>query len=290
MNRKASARIPASGLPIALETLMNTLLDSFELKSWNIYNDFNGACCLKIRWRPPQNNSVSAEGELQQVQPVRYRKKPPSAQNRDYKRSSVYHNSTSQMRTRSQTASIVSVESKEGCRSMDNILEENFGESPVTIKSDIPELEDTSIICSPPDLHVDSNIINSELKSLNHSHVTVEPPALSNIDCSLLDPIPSTLSVDSELVNIQNSEDKEDQSVDDEDDAKRGPLCEKCNCYFHDSEIHEHAIAKYQLQNVNNFRIFKCTRCPVIACIRCFQGGGAHSVHSDDMIDITGCD
>ena len=149
MSRKASARIPASGLPIALETLMNTLLDSFELKSWNIYNDFNGACCLKIRWRPPQNNSAPA-GESQQLQPMKYKKKSPSAQNRDNNRSAAYHTSTSQIRTRSMTTSADSIENKEMCCAMDNISERNIIESPITVQSDIPI--DKSVICSPSGL------------------------------------------------------------------------------------------------------------------------------------------
>ena len=109
MDGKANTRLPVSGLPIALETLMNTLVDSFELKSWNIFNDFNGSCCLKIRWRPPQTSNVPTGGESHQLKPLSYKKKSPSAQSRDYKRSATYHGATHQMRTRSKATSVASV-------------------------------------------------------------------------------------------------------------------------------------------------------------------------------------
>ena len=272
MSRKASARIPASGLPIALETLMNTLLDSFELKSWNIYNDFNGACCLKIRWRPPQNSSVTT-GESQQVQSMKYKKKSPSAQNRDYNRSAAYHTSTSQIRTRSMTTTAASVESKEMCRAADiDISERNMPDSPITVQSDIPI--DTSVICSPSGLNSTLN------ESVNHGLLTGEPQHTPTIDCPP-DHI-SSPQLDSDIASYQDSECQQQSESDiDEEYIQRGPVCDICNCYFHNTNTHEYAVSKYK-----DFKVFKCSKCPIILCIRCFEGGGAHKEHSKYLAQI----
>ena len=280
MSREASAWIPAPGLPVALETLMNTLLESFELKSWNIYNDFNGSCCLKIRWRPPQNRTVPAGESQQQVQPVKYKKKSPSAHSRDFKRSATHHSSTTQIRTRSQTASLASVESKEGCRSLDTIMDRSIlVQSPVTVQSDIPV--NTSVVCSPHDL--DSTI--NELSSVSHDLSSAENKSSNTptIDCSPVQISPPLL--DSELASIQNRLDNtpnssEEQSVVDFF-IQRGPVCQACSCYFHDNFTHDYAINKYK----DKFKVFQCSKCPVIVCIRCFEGGGAHQEHSQYLVD-----
>ena len=280
MSRKASAWIPAPGLPVALETLMSTLLESFELKSWNIYNDFNGSCCLKIRWRPPQNRTVPAGESQQQVQPVKYKKKSPSAQSCEFKRSSTHHSSTTQIRTRSQTASLASVESKEGCRSVDTIMDRNsLIQSPVAVQSDIPV--NTSIICSPDDL--DSSV--NELSSVNYDLSTPENKS-SNIDSSPVQISPPLL--DSELASIQNNRLVDTPDSSEEQNEKdfyiqRGPVCQACSCYFHDNYTHDYTINKYK----DRFKVFQCTKCPVIVCIRCFEGGGAHQEHSQYLVDIS---
>ena len=169
-----------------------------------------------------------------------------------------------------------SVESKEMCRAVDtDISERNMPESPITVQSDIPI--DTSVICSPSGL--DSTL--NEVTSVNHSLLRAEPQNTSTIDCS-----PDHISpplLDSDNASCQDSECQQQSESGSDDDVYiwRGPVCNTCNCYFHTTDTHEYAVTKYK-----DFKVFQCSKCPIIVCTRCFKGGGAHTEHSKYLVEI----
>ena len=186
------------------------------------------------------------------------------------------------MQTRSKAVSVASVESQEECRSMDKIIEEDIMtiESPVTVCSDSPA--ESSMVCSPPNLDLN---VNENLTSVNCDLVTPEPEHIVETLNTDFSPHPNASHLKTGPTNIQDFA-SSNQLIEGDSDSgddiyvQRGPICDSCQCYFHNTETHDYAVSKYK-----PFKIFQCTKCPITVCIRCFQGGGAHRHHSEYLID-----
>ena len=135
-----------TGLPKTLETLLGSLLDTHNLQSWSIYNEKNGGCCLKIKWKPPHQESDIVQGTSSKPLTQKFKKKSPSSVKRDNLRSSDHH---SGMMTRSRTKKLDRNDTIEEPR-CEQVSDANFIQSPISIESSTPNV----LMDSPPELSV----------------------------------------------------------------------------------------------------------------------------------------
>ena len=253
MNTEANTRIPVYGLPVALETLLGTLVTSFDIKSWNIQNDYNGACCLKIRWKPLNASTISNEGESQKIKPAKFKKKSKSTEARDYNRSAKYHGHNEGVRTRSKTLKDTPKEQK---RDQDHDSETAEMPTPETVISESPVTSNSphQVTCMSPELRsVDYDISFNEIVSQEepslHCGFNFTEPALSD---NVLQP--------------------ENICSDDEgSDFERSANCDQCLCMYHTGHPSEYP----------DFCVFKCEKCNKTVCKRCFEKFECHDYHME---------
>lgn len=155
------------GLPKPLEAVLNSFLDSLELKSWQIYSEGNGAC-MKIRFKP----KVSSENvTVEQCGKGKWKKASPSQLKRDGARAQRH----------AMTLRSKSCDQPEQPRYVDN-NEPELEMSAITIKSDCTERSN----CTQSDI---------DFSPVSNSHSQIRPlPSEPCMDEQLEDYIPSPLS------------------------------------------------------------------------------------------------
>ena len=253
MNTEANTRIPVYGLPVALETLLGTLVTSFDVKSWNICNDYNGACCLIIRWKPSNVNAMSKEGESQQIKPAKYKKKSKSTETRDYERSAKYHGHAEGIKTRSQTAKDTPKEQK---RDQDYICETAEMPTPETVVSDSP------ITSNSPLYQVTD--ISPELRSVDYdssNEMVSQQEPLTQCNFNLPQP-----DLSDSVLQLENSSDSDEEAS----DFERSSNCNQCLCMYHTGHPPDYP----------DFCVFNCEKCNKIVCRRCFEKFACHDYHT----------
>ena len=252
MNTEANTRIPVYGLPVALETLLGTLVTSFDLKSWNIHSDYNGVCCLKIRWKPSNVSVMSNEGESHKIKPAKYKKKSKSTETRDYERSAKYHGDDEGIRTRSKAAKDTPKEQKRGQDYVSETAEMPTPEtivsdSPITLNSPLYQVTDISpqlrsVVCDSP------NEMVSHQEPLTQCNFNLPQPTLSD-----------------SVLQLENS-DSDDQAS----DFERSPNCDQCLCMYHTGHPSDYP----------DFCVFRCDKCNKTVCKRCFEKFDCHDYHT----------
>lgn len=192
MDSQADVRKPISGLPLALETLMETLITSFELKSWSIFNDNYGACCLKIRWKPSQCNREHNQGIPQHTRPKKYVKKSASAMARDYQRSSEYHN-----RTTTRSADNRNTMDSEPELPRSDITSDKTGimQSPVDVNCSPPVERKTSLNSICTDMHESTPVNYNQFNlcptsDIEANDVTLNEKSVSPEETLMVSPVP----------------------------------------------------------------------------------------------------
>ena len=104
--------MPVSGLPNALEFLLESILDKSGLKSWNIFDD-KGFVIVKLRFSnimPPCSNiheDITEISESSPFRPATFKRKSARMTERDRFRSNEHKQR--RIGTRSQTAGVIAL-------------------------------------------------------------------------------------------------------------------------------------------------------------------------------------
>ena len=130
------------GLPKTLEIMLSTMVEKFDLKSWQIFDERDGIC-MKIRFKTVQENQCST-GEPQ-MKSAKFRKISPSQMKRDHSRAREYNHRPKVMDRKDSEI--------EMARTDDGSFTEPVVVSPVSVESDCLSELDCNIVepeCSPP--------------------------------------------------------------------------------------------------------------------------------------------
>ena len=73
--------MPITGLPLVLENILESVLGSYELRNWNIFNEKNGNVSIKLRFWNKGEGQINVQEDI-----VSYRRKSSSQINRDRQR------------------------------------------------------------------------------------------------------------------------------------------------------------------------------------------------------------
>ena len=276
--------MPVTGLPKALEALLITCIDEFELHNWHITNTKNG-CMLKLNFSSDGHWNT---GEPQ-VKTATYKKKSPSQEKRDSSRIKTFKSQKSGygMVTRSKN------KQPEVARKDNEAVHKQFDNSPVSVDSVVS----VDAHCSPAinDSNSDVTIrsVNSSLHLkqdiLNASYGNCEEPlflgAHSNSDLNLQDlSLPESepteigdLELDSDnrnnmaletaqiqdlhsmqfLTNLDQNSSCDMKPVDD-----RADNCSDLNCHF--TKLHPEVTPTF-----GPGTMYKCNECGIQLCNFC---------------------
>ena len=249
-----------SGLPLALEALMGSLLDSMHIKSWSIFNEQNGACCLKVRWVPPNHDSISSGVKVQEKPIIKYKKKSPAAVARDNKRSTDYYQDRVQTRSRSR---ITCDDDKEQVRSLDAEDLRATVQSPILVDSSTPASSMDSPILSAESRN--SELVTCDL--FQGQEKLSESRSQNNLTC--------VNSVKEEYLN--DSEEVISSNVSPNNDGESIPPCQVCKCYSHPTI--RHAVYNAQM------KMYSCSDCDVFVCAGCVNRVACRS-HLDKIVEL----
>lgn len=229
-------------MPLVLESLLDTLMEQYDINSWQIYSEKNG-CSIKIRMKSVHHDEKinSASGTVKpHIKTSKFKKASPSTVKRDELRSKQHH-LQDQVVTRSRSKA----DQIEIPRS-DSVSSETckVDISPVSVKED----HNVSVSCNE-DIN-DSLTETRSVCSLTSTSMTLTPePCLlehnSIKDCST-PPVPM----------LEESE----QSDEDLCPPSADVMCNSCDCCFGP------VTGQKYLEH------YKCAKCGVLLCVKCFNG------------------
>ena len=223
--------MPVEGLPKALEILLGTFVGEFDLKSWQIFSDKDGAN-LRIRFRNKEHGGASTGVSLSLA--GSYTKKSPSQMQRDHKRS-VEHSQQKRITTRSVSAKL---NSNQIPRSEQHNTSKADFVSPISVHSNCVERTTPSSIGNDSDISVlhagqhnsfNSGVIETPLNcdsvisnQLSSAEPCLPPPDFNSVNIDHSPECKQTASV-----SDHNSESgSEYQEITDDD----GLVCENKYC------------------------------------------------------------
>ena len=247
-----------SGFPLALEALMGSLLETMQIKSWSIFNEQNGACCLKVRWVPPSNDSTSTSDRVQKAPVIKYKKKSPAAVARDNRRSTDYHQDRVQTRSRSR---IIHDEDKEQARSLDAEDFQATVQSPILVDSVTPASSMDSPIISAESGNSES--VNCELF---HGHNKLSASGSQNNLTGASSVKEDSLNDSEQLI-----------SPDIPPESESIPPCHICQC-------NSHPTIRHSLYN-SQMRMYTCSDCNVYVCAGCVNRAACR-FHLDQIVEL----
>ena len=252
------------GIPKTLEILLSSLVESFDLKSWSIYDDQHGACCLKIRWKPLESTRETPSGDHLQNLPQKYKKKSPSSTLRDQKRSSNHHSNNYSVTTRSKSRT---VSDKEQCRSTTDVSESTLIQSPVQVESNTPVFDDSPVTTVNNSV-IESPVLNSPDHDLYKTEIMSPEKALTGQStCGLF-----SSSSSGHVKQDTREQVGSDSECDSSDSVCRETECSSRLCYYGSSS------------GDPNIPIFKCMKCEdLYVCSPCIEEG-LHQRHKRHFI------
>ena len=243
-----------SGLPLALEALIGSLLDTMQIKSWSIFNEQNGACCLKVRWIPPNHDSVPASANTQKAPVVKYKKKSPAAVTRDTKRSMDYHQDRVQTRSKSR---ITLDSDKEQARSLDTEDIQATVQSPILVESVTPA------------------------SSMDSPIISVEGGASELVKCDLFQGEIPVSGSENNLTCKDSVKDSEQliasSNMPSDINSEIVPPCQVCQCY-------SHPTIRHSIYNPD-MKMYTCSDCDVFVCDGCITRVACKS-HLDKVTEL----
>ena len=151
--------MPVAGLPKALETLLVTCVEEFDVNGWQISSNKNG-CMVKINFRTGSHMDTVKP----HVQSATYKKKTPSQENRDQKRLDSYKTQKSGYGITTRAKSKDTEVTRKACEDDHKLLDI----SPVSIESAAP-MESN---CSPV---ISENQSDETTRSFNSTYDNVTP-------------------------------------------------------------------------------------------------------------------
>ena len=243
-----------------LLSLLDTLLEEFNIRSWQIYSE-NQGCCLKIRMSQVQHEEEKINAstvEHQKIETTKFKKVSKSTLKRDKERSSAYH---SRVMTRSR--------SKNQDKTPETAREATATEDKVDI-SPISVCE-TSVSCTRPlDDSVCINLDNSLTENRSvHSCESLTP--LKDSDQEILG------QTSEELKTVKNFHFESDSETSDPPVGDFESVASiKCSCQT------------YQCQNAKDpsesrSKYYICSICNIRICDLCYNAC-FHYGHTMSMV------
>ena len=258
--------MPVTGLPYGLEIILEQLIMKDDMQSWQIYEQKNGAVCVKLRFTGKPKSDANQSCMEQSHTMASYRKISDKQMARNRKRAQEFKNKD-----------VIIADHGDGVTTRSKSKKEEDIEQPRGLDIVTGMINDPhSILSSPPSME-HSTINNSFTPVTSHVNTCSTP-------CDNSDSLPQ----DSTSCKSDNSDDHVTPTIP-RSDKLNIPTCDMSSAQSDQQQSTDFPIVCHYLKNgrPHGDQFYPCKGCGVFICTFCLMAAGCHRECRFKQIDRT---